>query len=237
MIRTFDSPVCALKCAYIGRESGGFSERFTADSIAKGNLSRLRGMFGSTSATLTLAENGIDVRDVGPGSAEVPCDVLVTTEYRHALLLRPADCLPLVLYSIHKPLLALVHCSRAGLDSGIIEHALSHLAKKPGGSPEHLRAYLAPGIRHASYALPPDEKTGHPAWRGNSRKADGHVYLDLFGFARDELMRLGISKDRISQSRIDTATHPGYYSHYRATRKNETNGRNGFIAVMLPPRK
>jgi len=58
------------------------------------------------------------------------------------------------------------------------------------------------------------------------------VLLDTFGFARSELERIGLRKDAISASTVNTATNPKYYSHYATTRAGKLPGLNGFMAVM-----
>jgi copper oxidase (laccase) domain-containing protein len=234
MQRVFKLPTYDVKCTYVGRSSGGFNDRYTDKAIADKNLQLLAGSFGSTSATLTLAEGHSKIREVGPGAAETPCDVLITTVPRHALLLRPADCIPLVIYSHSRPLIALVHCGRTSLDEGIVHKTIDYLAAHMDEPVTNLHAYLGPGIKRKSYALPPGNDAKHSAWRRHTRTKAGKVYFDLFGFVKNELVRLGIPKAAISVSGIDTATHPGYYSHYQATRHGEQNGRNGFAVAIIP---
>jgi copper oxidase (laccase) domain-containing protein len=216
----------------LGTATGGYNPKYSDDRVAiKRNLDNLGGSFGSTSSTLTLPQCHSTLVDVGADIEQATGDALLTTDFNHALLLLPADCIPLLLYSDELPLLALVHGSRQGLDEKIIEKSIDSYVTS-GCPVASIHAYIGPCIQKESYLLPisiKDQLT-HASWPANITKVGEQLSVDISGFAKNELLRLGLLPQNISRSTINTATDTKYYSHYRATRYNQQNGRNG-VAV------
>lgn len=222
-----------LNYSLLGTEKGGFHPRYTDTRVAETNLQALRQTFGTAPSTMMLAKGGSEVRVAEGGYGEVTCDALISTVAGHALILRPADCIPVLLYSADAPVLALVHGSRTSLESDVLARTIQVLGEH-GISPRGLLAHAAPGITAVSYVLPNGIKDSlkHQSWRRHISDSDMGVTVDLFGFIKEELHRLGIPKRSISANEYDTARDSRYYSHYNATRHGAVNGRNGFICVL-----
>src|SRR5258708_159089 len=116
---------------YLGTATGGFSETY-APGIGDHNLSTLRYRHKAASSTLMVPTPAHEVRVVPSDGAVLPAAALITTTLNHGLLLRPADCIPLLLYSANKPCLGLVHCGRRELEANIIEKTLYSISKTFG---------------------------------------------------------------------------------------------------------
>lgn len=219
----------------VGKSSGGFNSKYTTSKIADQNLCELANSFNCKSATLMLPACHSDVAIVDANIRQVNADVLITKQSNHGLLLRPADCLPLLLFTNKDTnVLTLIHASRHGLEEGIIEKTITKLQDLNIDN-ANLQAYIGPSIKKDSYILPTSitDQLQHPSWRGAIVHQSNAVSIDLPSFAKSELTRLGVNPSLISTSRIDTSRQ-NYYSHYRSTREGDTNGRNGLVAVITP---
>lgn len=118
-----------VRCWYLGVSTGGFSEKL-APGIGDKNLRKLRHTHGTSASTLIIPSAGYEVVVAHPNDTVIPAAALITSAYHHGLILRPADCIPLVLTSAHQPLLGLVHCGRRELEANIIQRAVELIAKK-----------------------------------------------------------------------------------------------------------
>ena len=233
MQRTIHKGVTSIRYVLLGQSTGGFSHRLGDKMVVDTNLEQLGQMFGNNSSTLIVAQGGSAVTIADASSDEAECDALITTTAGHNLLLRPADCPPLLLFSMSKPILALVHCARTSLDQGVIEKTVQHL-KSLGVMPEDCAAYIGPGIDAKTYVLPATimNELTHPLWSKHVKVRDGDVAINLVGFINARLLQLGLSPKNISRSHIATDKGNAYYSHYGATRHNKVNGRNGFVCSI-----
>jgi copper oxidase (laccase) domain-containing protein len=224
-----------VDCWYIGVASGGFSEKY-APGVGDQNLDILRRKHGAKSGTLLIPSSGYEVTVLESHEMIVPAAAIITAEREHGLLLRPADCIPLVLYSLSSaPILALIHCGRRELDADSIARTIMTLQNDFGIPSNELGAYVGPGIKQRSYRLPlaTVSELKHRSWKRNTQVVDdNNVLLDIFGFSVYELERHGIRGDNIVVSSINTATNPKYYSHYASTRHGVVTGLNGFMAII-----
>jgi len=213
--------------------AGGFSADDAPDAAAR-KFEQLRHAFGAATGTHMNFSADFAVRIAHRHDRGLPAAALITTLYGHSLLLRPADCIPLVLFDRTQPFLALCHCGRRELDSGVIERTLAEAKQRYAIAAGTLQAYIGPGIRQSSYRLPARvlAELHHPTWRHCIRHSGDDVYPDIFGFTIYELQRLGLFAAAITVSRVDTLTNRRYYSHYGATRRGQPPGYNSFAVVM-----
>lgn len=234
MQRSITLPGYKIHFKMLGIDTGGFSEKYTEKAIADLNTDMLRTFFGSKTSTLMRAQMHSEIKDVAIEHTTQNCDALITTDLFHALIMKPADCIPLVLFSTKQPLLALVHGSRSSLDENIIEKTMNRL-ESYGARPEDVSAYIGPSIKHSSYILPSSivSKLTHPSWDKFIRYDDSQISMDIVGFTSYELVRLGLKPNNISISRINTAAHSDYFSNYAATRRGTVQGRNGMVVIMV----
>lgn len=86
------------------------------------------------------------------GSGTVPeCDALVTTRPGLALLVRVADCVPVVLADPDAGVVAAVHAGRVGMVDGVVGRAVERMREH--GATE-VRAWLGPRACGRCYELP-----------------------------------------------------------------------------------
>lgn len=235
MRKIFHLPHYSVQCSYIGVVSGGFSEKLNPE-VAKKNMNDLIKNHQSTYATRIIPGVDYDARIASLQSTETATGSLVTDKMRHTLTLRPADCIPLVLFSQQKPVVSLIHCGRKELDADIIRKTVNLLSDEWGIKPVNLTAFLGPGIKRDSYLLPTTikESLGHEGWNDHMYQSGEKVALDLFGFAVSELRNLGVRESNIEVSPIDTAKDPLYFSYFATRNNSKQAGLNGFAVTLLP---
>ena len=176
---------------------------------------------GNRVAAITSA----DARRVIPST-----DGLVTNTPGLALMLRFADCQPILLYDPVHHALGLVHAGWRGVAQGIARRGVEAMREAFGTESQDLVAGLGPAIgpecytvgqsvaAAMSYALPDWKQVltlqGKDTWR-----------LDLSGANAQQLAAAGVH--RIEQSRLCTACRRDeFYSH------RGDNGRTGRFAVV-----
>lgn len=157
-------------------------------------------------------------------------DGLVTATPGVALMLRFADCQPILLYDRAHHALGLMHAGWRGAAQGIARRGVETMQEAFGTHPQDLVAGLGPAIGPCcytvgqsvatamSYALPDWKQVltlqGEDAWR-----------LDLSGANAQQLVAAGVKQ--IEQSHLCTACRRDeFYSH------RGDNGRTGRFAVV-----
>ncbi|MDQ3159248.1 MAG: polyphenol oxidase family protein [bacterium] len=221
-----------------GNECGGFNKKYTEEKVAKINMQKLKKSFNNSRYTIMKTQCSSKVAVIDQHNIEKTCDSIISATPGHSIIFRPADCIPLFIYTNSPNLFALIHCSRAGLEGDIIKKTIRKM-KKLGMNPKTSYAYLGPSIKQKSYELPKDiiKNLKHSSWKNLITKSSTSILLSLDKFAVLELKKYGFSNSNITVSSINTATNTHYYSHYRATRFGVTNGRNGVaVAMKLIPR-
>lgn len=163
------------------------------------------------------------VRVVTAVPAERPaCDALVTAVPSLLVVVRTADCLPVLLADPGKKVVAAVHCGWRGTAARILEKTLAVMASEFGSSPSDVRAALGPAISGACYQVGADVHAAFAAagFPENIFEADpaagpGKYRLDLV-VANTRLLELaGVRPGNMTFS--GTCTHCGaeFYSYRR----------------------
>jgi YfiH family protein len=148
-------PFASLNLAALGRDERAAVEQ---------NLRRLLEAFaGSADASAALLHqvHGADVVEVGPDVAPGPvtaaletlprADGLLTTLPDVTLVVRVADCLPVVLADPDAGVVAALHVGRAGLVGGIVAAGLAAVRRRGA---ERVVAWLGPSVCGRCYEVP-----------------------------------------------------------------------------------
>ncbi len=178
--------------------------------------------------------HGAHAAVVGPdqhGMILPSTDALLTRSQDTYLLMRFADCLPLILYDPVHRAVALVHCGWRGLLAGIVPNAVQKLQRAFGSQPGETLAALGPAIGPCCYEIGPDVVQGVRQVFGPTdellhRQPDGRVHFDLPGAVRVQLSLLGL--DHIEDSGVCTACRTDEFFSHRAER-----GHTGRFAALI----
>lgn len=160
-----------------------------------------------------------------------PADGIFTDRPEVTLLMRFADCVPLLFHDPARQVVGIVHAGWQGTMLKIGAEAVKQIGERYGSKPEDLVVGVGPSICTHCYQVGEDVcRKFHRLWGGEAdafilEKADG-LYLDLWGANEFSLRQAGVKT--IEQSRICTGEHLDEWYSYRKER-----GLTGRFAVVI----
>jgi YfiH family protein len=157
-------------------------------------------------------------------------DAFVTTLPGVMLVIKTADCLPILFWDASTRTIGAAHCGWRGLMSGLAAKTLRTMFEM-GANPAHTRAWLGPGIRARHYEVSSDLADKFRAAFPEAGLGEGRN-LDLFRVAAHQLERAGLASSSITDSCECTYTRKDRYHSYR--RDGELAGRL-LTVIALPP--
>ncbi len=205
--------------------------------ISRGDIATARQVHGSRVAL------------VGPGDRGrvIPAtDALITDTAGVALMLRFADCLPVLLYDPVRRAIGLAHAGWKGTVGRIAAKTASAMVEAYGSRPADLVAGLGPCIGPCCYQVGAEViesvKASFDDWRRLLRpQGDGSFHFDLWEANRRQLVELGAPplspqklggrKGGIEVIQLCTACRTDEFFSHRAE-----GGRTGRFAVILGKR-
>jgi YfiH family protein len=181
----------------------------------------------------TRQVHGNNVAVVGKrdcGTVIPEADALVTSEAGVVLMMRFADCVPILLYDPSTEAVGLVHAGWRGTASEVARRALVAMKGHFGSRFENVVAALGPAIGPCCYQVEPDVAQLLAATLEKPSAAitvtnDGHYSLDLWEANGQQLTSMGVG--RLEISRICTSCHVSEFFSHRAEA-----GKTGRFAVL-----
>ena len=186
--------------------------------------------------TLWLVHGADVLRLDAPPRADEPfpqADALITDQPNLPLLLRFADCLPVLFYDPQHGAIGMAHAGWRGTALGVAGQTVRAMQAAYGSSPAHLQALIGPGICADCYEV--DEEVLAAMRVGYSEEElarctrptrDGRCLLDLPALNRCDLQKAGLVQ--IHNSAPCTACHPEDFFSHRAEA-----GRTGRFGALL----
>ncbi len=167
------------------------------------------------------------------GGTTIPeSDALITVQSGLALLLRFADCVPVLLYDPIHHAAGLAHAGWRGFAAGVLPATVSALTEHFGALPEDLWAGIGPAIGLDHYAVGEEVVAAVAAALPSDAQVTvtrgDQYYLDLPGAALAQLRHLGVQT--FSNADICTACHTDEWFSHRAERGK--TGRFGVLAML-----
>jgi len=180
----------------------------------------------------------VDAAMLQRGLTGITADALVTNLAQVTLGVLVADCLPIVLYALDAPVIALVHAGRMGTYHRVVQHTLEVIEQRFATPPAQVHALLGPAIGACCYTLdiravrPFQDQ--FPTWEqffiphGPERWP-----MDLLTANTLQLRAAGVPAKQIDTASICTACHKhDLYSH-RA--EGQEAGRGMAIVALTSP--
>jgi YfiH family protein len=204
------------------------------DAAVADNHQRIYAYLGLDSSQVAMAQqvHGNQVAVVGVedgGRVRAYTDGLVTATPGVGLILRFADCQPIILYDPVRHALGLVHAGWRGVALGIALRAVEAMEEAFGCCPSDLVAGLGPAIGPCCYEV------GHsvaaamgyalPNWTLAMESKGDRWHLDLSAANTQHLSAAGVEK--IERSSLCTACHSDEFYSHRAS-----GGKTGRFAVV-----
>jgi len=230
------------------RHGGVSSDQWTSLNLTKGtgddpaaveeNLQRMCGVLGLQRADLVSPNqrHTANVRRVGAadrGRIWPGYDTLITDEPEVPLLLRYADCTPVLIYDPAHHALALIHSGWRGTVQAAGRIAVEALAAEYGSRPADLIAAIGPSIGPCCYEVGEDVISAvhaafdRPAGLLMSRKG-GRAHFDLWAANRRWLTEAGVGQIEVAE--ICTACRMDDFYSYRA--EQGKTGHFGAVAML-----
>ena len=162
-------------------------------------------------------------------------DAMITNNPNVTLMMRFADCVPILLFDPVKEVVGLVHAGWEGTVKKIVINALSWMGKHYGSSPGDIISGIGPSISVEKYEIKSKvERMVRNSFGNDSdnvlRRKNGLIKFDLWEANRMLLSQSGVNKIEIAN--ICTASHlDDWYSH-----RGEF-GRTGRFGVVIGLRK
>jgi polyphenol oxidase len=184
---------------------------------------------------------GVAVASPGrPSQWERPeADAIISNDPRAALVVRVADCVPILLTDETGRAVAAIHAGWRGTMKRVAIAAVSALQARYGLRPERLIAAVGPSIGPCCYEVGETtlqtfrEAGHHPTMieRWFQPRSEGRYHLDLWMATRDELEGAGLNPGSIHVAELCTKTHNDVFHSYRVD-----GDRAGRLAALIRPR-
>ena len=231
-------PIDALNLA-------GFNED-AAENIYENRRRFLRLFDGDWTLTGCWQTHSADVRVVRsdqeaqpkPGvlGDDVYCDALVSRTPKILLVVKTADCVPILLGDAKTGAFAAVHAGWRGTSSSILLRAIEQLQTEYGTRAEDLRAAIGPAANSCCYEVgdevirlfkerfPESDYLFTPTREGRAR-------IDLHAANRDQLISAAVSPDRVHLAPLCTMDRTDLFFSYR--REKKLLGRVGRLMSVI----
>ena len=154
-------------------------------------------------------------------------DALVTSQRNVLLVVRTADCVPVLIADIEQKVVAAVHAGWRGAVAGIVLETLSVLKQRYGTKLEHVRVSIGPSIGICCFEVDDPVirpiKEHFPFWSDVLEPTSAtHAKVDLKRLVMHQLMNHGVSTSSIRRSDDCTQCDPDRFFSYR--REGQVNG-------------
>lgn len=193
------------------------------------NLDRLRAELGVERLVRMTQVHGADVAwttDVAPGTIPV-ADALLTDEAGVGVLVRVADCTPVVIAAPAESLAGVVHSGREGLVKGVVAAAVAGLRDRGATT---LQAWIGPRACGRCYELPDEmaDAVADVVPEARSTTSWGTAAVDVGAGVAAQLTALDVQVTDVGAAEC-TIEHDRWYSYRR---QGQDSGRFGAFAVV-----
>jgi polyphenol oxidase len=144
------------------------------------------------------------------------CDILLTESRERVLLLRFADCVPVLLADRARPAVAAVHAGWRGSAARAARAAVRAMAAAFGSRPADLVAGIGPSIGRCCYEVGPEVAQRFGDRPGCVVEGVDGVRLDLWEANRRDLVEAGLAGDRIEVAGVCTRCQADRFFSHRA---------------------
>jgi len=169
--------------------------------------------------------------DCGAGFDDHPqipdCDALISNLTEQYLMIRTADCTPILLWDEKSQSIAAVHSGREGTRKNVIGATVRAMKEHFTAQPESIRVQIGAGICNRHYQI--DDTTWQQMFESFKEQNIllnilDFPYLDIQHIILQQLRNEGIKLDNISRNIICTYESKDHFSYRRdGTRNRQIN--------------
>ncbi len=147
-------------------------------------------------------------------------DGLLTRKPGLVLVIRTADCVPVLFFDPRGKIVAAVHAGRKGLLDNIIPKTINTLKNKFHCIPKDILVGIGPFIKKCCYNvnfnIKNEVKKIYPNdWKKFFQKRNNKIYLDLGEITYKQLLNSGIKKENIEDINLCTSCQNDLFFSYR----------------------
>ena len=158
-------------------------------------------------------------------------DALITNIPNKPLIIKIADCIPILLYDKENKVLALVHSGWLGTLKDITTKTVNKMITVYNTNPSNIISCIYPSIRKCHFEVEYDVYSKFKEEIENidkyTNKKGSKYYIDMQSIIKDKLINLGIT-NIIDTSICTYCNNDKYYSY----RYNHTDKRNILLAMI-----
>jgi len=153
-------------------------------------------------------------------------DGLITKQKNVFLMIKTADCFPVIFFDPVKRVVAAVHIGWRGAIGKLFFNCLLKMVNYFNCRPKDILIGIGPGIGPCCFKHKNLIQNKLPEWKNYIKKIENKMCaLDIRRFLFDQLQTVEISKSNIEIMNICTSCQPDFFSHFRSLRKKEREGR------------
>jgi hypothetical protein len=119
---------------------------------------------------------------------------------------------PVFIFDPLRRAIGLAHAGWKSTHKTIAAKTVQRMREKYASQPSGLKIVLGPSIRECCCLVGPEFRDYFPS---HVKERGGHLYLDLIGVNRDQLLQVGVRQENIFDSGICTCCHKNYFSFRR----------------------
>jgi polyphenol oxidase len=166
-------------------------------------------------------------------------DALITDQPGVTVVVRTADCVPVLVYDRWRKAVASIHAGWRGALAGIVPKTIEHMAARFSIEAADLRVSIGPSAGPCCYevdqAVLDPLRHGRQDWPALLHDDQGSkARLDLKALVRRQAAETGIPGEQITVVNVCTICHPSLFFSYR--REGRVNGTMINGIALLPRR-
>lgn len=162
--------------------------------------------------------HGTRIVEITSMGAPQEADAMVSRTPGVRLLIKTADCIPVVLADEEAGLVAAVHAGWRGLTADIVPLTIARLVAM-GASVARLKVGVGPslGVECAEFSDPLVEIPAQYHWAVHEKKLSERTarVVDLWAILEQQLADAGVASDRVEWMRVCTCCSPEWFSWRR----------------------
>lgn len=160
-------------------------------------------------------------------------DGFITDQTDIALILRVADCVPVVMYDPKNHAQGIFHAGWRGTMNHIHVKGLEMMVNHYDTNPKKVLTWLGPSAHGCCFVSKEKPKQlTDKSWNPYIKKRKNAYKIDLIGYISDTLKKAGALKKNVTVAPECTVDTPELYSHTRYLEKDEPEGRFAVIAKL-----
>ena len=224
--------------AQSNKQDGNFSLRYESEEIVLPKREDFLTKHGISSRDCVFIQTEHEEKITHVGGSDkgrvITTEALITKESGVILYLLTADCFPVSFYDSKSQIVALAHMGWKPTDKELALKVVNEMKSTYGSQPQDIEIIIGPGIHKESYKFINPVQKQMPNWTAYlTDLEEGETQIDLISYIKDQVVRGGVPQENIQINSIDTATSKNYFSHYRAVRTGEPEGRFATIIGLL----